>query len=84
MPYMAECFSPGLREHAVNEAADRIRASAAELSGAGLGVALTGTIFVPADEMVFYVFDGDSADVVRTACERAQVQFERVIESVAS
>jgi hypothetical protein len=79
---MAECFWPDLREASVDEAAQRIRQSAAELSQAGTAVELTGTILVPGDEVVFYLFDGDSADVVREACERASVAFERVVESV--
>ncbi|HXZ56435.1 MAG TPA: hypothetical protein VEG40_02525 [Gaiellaceae bacterium] len=80
--YLAECFWPDLHETSVDEAAARIRESAAELTRAGTGVTLTGTILVPGDEVVFYLFDGDSADVVREACERARVPFERVVESV--
>ena len=82
--YLAECFWPDLREESVGEVAERIRQSAAELTRAGTGVALTGTILVPGDEVVFYLFDGDSVDVVREACERARVPFERVVESVST
>jgi hypothetical protein len=78
MSYVAECFWPDLHQDAVDELAERIRASAAELSG----VELTGTILMPSDEVVFFLFEGDSADVVRQACERASVVFERVVESV--
>jgi hypothetical protein len=79
--YMAECYWPDLREGSVGEAAERIRKSAAELTRTGAEVALAGTILVPGDEVVFYLFDGDSADVVREVCERARVPFERVVES---
>jgi hypothetical protein len=80
---MAECFWPDVREAAVQQAAERIRLSAAELRGAGTVVELTGTILVPGDEVVFYLFTG-SAEAVREACERAQIPFERIVESVRS
>jgi hypothetical protein len=77
--FVAECFWPGLQRDAVNELAERIRGIAAGLAG----VRLTGTLLLPADEVVFFLFDGDSADAVRDACVRARVPFERVLESVA-
>jgi hypothetical protein len=74
--YRAECFWPDVREAAVEQAAERIRLSAAELRSAGTVVELTGTILVPGDEVVFYLFTG-SAEAVREACERAQGLRER-------
>ena len=80
---MAECFWPDVREEWVEQTAERIRASAAELTRAGTQVELTETIFVPGDEVVFYIFNG-SAKAARAACERARVPFERLVESVRS
>jgi hypothetical protein len=80
---MAECFWPDVREAAVQQAAERIRLRAAELRSVGTIVELTGTILVPGDEVVFYLFTG-SAEAVREACERAQIPFERIVESVRS
>jgi hypothetical protein len=78
---MAECFWPDVREEAVVRAAARIQERAAELTDAGDEVQLTGSILVPDDEIVFYLFSG-SAAAVRETCTRAQVPFERVVESV--
>ncbi len=78
---MAECFWPDVREEAVDRAAARIQQTAAELTDAGAVVQLTGSILVPDDEIVFYLFSG-SAAAVRETCVRAQVPFERVVESV--
>ena len=78
---MAECFWPDVREEAVDRAAARIRERAAELTEAGDEVRLTGSILVPDDEIVFYLFSG-SAAAVRETCTRAQIPFERVVESV--
>lgn len=75
--YLAECFWPDVHADEVERGAERIRQTAAEL-----GVSLAGTILVPRDDVVFYLFDGGSADAVREACTRAGVPFERVVESV--
>jgi hypothetical protein len=77
--FIAECFWPGLQRDAVNELAERIRGTAAERAD----VELTGTLLLPADEVVFFLFDGESAGAVRDACVQARVPFERVVESVA-
>ena len=79
MSFVAECFWPDLRRDAVNELAERIRGTTDGLAG----VRLTGTLVLPADEVVFFMFDGDSADAVRDACVHARVPFERVLEAVA-
>jgi hypothetical protein len=79
--YMAECFWPDVREEAVEQAAQRIRQSAAELTRVGSEVELTDTILLPCDEVVLYLFKG-SADSIREACDRARIRIERVVESV--
>lgn len=57
----------------------RTRAAAAALRRQGRDLRFLWSILVPADETVFYLFDGDEADV-RTVSERAGVRFERVLE----
>jgi len=79
--YMAECFWPDVRLDTVEQATRRIRQSAADLVRAGNEVALTGAILVPGDDVVLYLFNG-SADTVRQACERAEINFERVVRAV--
>jgi hypothetical protein len=80
--YIAECFWPDAREELVDEAAERVRRSAAELSSDQQQVDYTGSLFVPGDDVVFYLFESSSADAVRAACERAAIPFERVVETV--
>jgi hypothetical protein len=79
---MAECFWPDVHQELVEQAAQRIRRSSAELTRAGAEVELTGTILLPVDEVVFYLFNGDSAAAVGEACQRAAVAFERVVKAV--
>ncbi len=81
--HIAECFWPDVRAEVVEQTAERIRASASQLSRDGTAVELTETIFVPGDEVVMYIFTG-SAEAVHQVCLRAEVPFERVVESVRS
>jgi hypothetical protein len=79
---MAECFWPDVHEEDIEHGAERIRDSASQLSREGKRVDYAGSILVPGDEVVFYLFDSESADDVREVCERAGIAFERVVESV--
>jgi hypothetical protein len=80
--YIAECFWPDLRDGDVERGRDCVRLVAGELSRNGSTVELTGSIVLPQDEVVFYLFRATSAGLVREACERACVPFERIVESV--
>lgn len=80
--FLAECFWPDLDEETVGRSAEQVRRSAEELTREGRPVALTGSLLVPEDEVVFYLFTSCSAADVREACERAGLRFERVVESV--
>lgn len=82
--YLVECFWPDVRPEQVEEAADRLKRSTQELGLRGQRVDYTGSIFVPTDEVIFYLFEGFSAEAVRTACEQAGLRFERVLRSVLS
>jgi hypothetical protein len=82
--FIAECFWPNVGEQEVDDGAERVRRSAAELTAEGHRVSFAGTILVPGDEVVFYLFDGESADDVQAACMRAGIPLERVVESIRS
>jgi hypothetical protein len=78
--FVVECFWPDVRHAQIEEAAARLR----EAADGGDPVAFAGSIFIPSDEVVFYLFEGDSEDAVRDACTSAAVRFERVVESISS
>src|SRR5438093_613962 len=80
--FIAECYWPGVREEQVEAGAVRARQVAGELTRDGQRVEFTGSVVVPGDEVVFYLFEGPSLDAVRTACERAGLPFERIVESI--
>jgi hypothetical protein len=74
--YIVECFWPDVRQEHVDAGAERIRSAARD--GA---VELAGSILVPDDEVVFYLFEG-RPDAVREVCERAAIAYERIVRSV--
>jgi hypothetical protein len=77
--FVVECFWPDVRPAQIDEAAARLRRTTA---AEGDPVAFTGSIFIPGDEVVFYLFEGDSEDAVRDTCMSAAIRFERVVESI--
>jgi hypothetical protein len=79
--YLVECYWPGVDEEKIDATLARARSAAAELRGQGRDPQLVGSILVPAEETVFWLFDGEEADV-RAAATEAVVSFERVLESI--
>ena len=77
-----ECFWPDVRPEQVDEGCVRARASAVEVSHEGHSVTFEGSILVPRDEVVFYLFEGVSADAVGEACRRAELPIARIVESI--
>jgi hypothetical protein len=79
--YLAECYWPGVSAGTLAAAVERAERAAAELRGHGRSLDFLGSILVPADEIVFWLFDGNEADV-RAVSEKAGVPFERILESL--
>jgi hypothetical protein len=80
--YIAECFWPDVHPDQVDDGAARARLSAEQLTREGTPVDFTGSILMRTDDVIFYLFDGVSAEAVREACERAAIRYERIVESV--
>jgi hypothetical protein len=57
--------------------------AAARVGEAGAFVRLQRAIFVPADDISFYLFEALSADAVREAMTRAGLRSDRITEIVA-
>ena len=80
--YLAECLWPGVTEADLAELGARARVCADASSGGTDEVRYLGSMLMPGDEVVFFVFGGPSADAVRVVAERASIPFERIVESV--
>jgi len=62
--------------------AERARDAADRLTREGTPVEFIRSIFVPADETCFYLYEALWPDNVREAAERAALPFERLSEAV--
>jgi len=81
--FIAECFWPGVTETDVEALDVRASAAADELARGGEPVRFLGSILMREDEVVLCQFDG-AADAVRRAAERAEIPFERILETARS
>ena len=63
--------------------AERARDAADRLTREGTPVEFIRSIFVPADETCFYLYEASSADLVQAAARSAHLRFERVVETIA-
>ena len=64
------------------EQAQRARDAAEELSREGITVRYLSSIFLPADETCFYLYEAPSADAVRMVALRADLPFARIVEAM--
>lgn len=56
---------------------------AGELTSEGKQVQLLRSVFVPEDELCFYLFDAESTEVVAETARRSGLRFERLLEAVS-
>lgn len=61
------------RSDAQGVAPSRSGAPADPLAGQGAGISLLRAIYIPEDETCFYLYEADSADVVRESAKRAEI-----------
>jgi hypothetical protein len=82
LTFMAECFWPDMSEAKVQAAGTRAGHAARAASRDGDAVRYLGAILIPADEVAFCLFEASSAQLVQKISERAQIPFERILETV--
>lgn len=80
--YLAECLWPGVTETELAVLDTQTREAADAAAGTGEGVRYLGTMLMPEDEVVFFLFSGPSADAVEALAASAEIPFERIVESV--
>jgi hypothetical protein len=68
--------APGHHVEAVSLAADQVNETGGE-------VRLLRAIYVPDDEIAFYLFESTSADSVRETMTRAGLRFDRISEATS-
>ncbi len=81
--FLVELYVSRVDPEAVDRGTVRARSSAEMLTSEGIPVRFLRSIFVPEDETCFLLYEAGSADDVREAARRADLQFERVALAVA-
>ncbi len=81
--FVAECFLTGVTNDDVRAMDVRAGASAEQLTDQGRPVRYLGSILMRGDEVVLCLFEGAAYDV-QLAARRAEIPFERIIESTQS
>jgi hypothetical protein len=79
---MAECLWPGVTTADLAALEARATAIAAATADETDQVRYLGSMLVPQDEVVFCFFAGPSSDAVAAVARRAEIPFERVLESI--
>jgi hypothetical protein len=80
--YLAECLWPGVTETELAVLDARAREATDATARTGKGVRYLGSMLMPEDEVVFFLFSGPSADAVEALAASAEIPFERIVESV--
>lgn len=74
--FLLEVYSPS----AVGGAAADVAAAADEVTRAGRRVCLLRSIFVPEDEICYYLLEAGTSDDVHDVASCAGLRFERIVE----
>ena len=78
--FLVEVYTPAAAE--IEKVEARARCAAAESSDGETRVRYLRSIFVPADEMSFHLFEAPSVDAVRKAVQLADLEYARIAEAV--
>lgn len=80
--FLVEHYWPGVTAEEFGDAAERVRARAAELAAGGERIRYLHSTLVPEDEAAFCVFEAGSESLVVEAYRYARVRFERIVAAV--
>ena len=79
--FLVELYVPQADAVGADDAARRFAGAAADLTAEGRSIELVRSIFVPADETCFLLYEAESADHVRTAMALAGLPCDEVHET---
>lgn len=81
--YLVETYAARDAADSVAHAARRARRATEDMTREGTAVRFVRSLFVPEDETCFFLYEAETIDVVRTAAALAELEFDRVAETVA-
>ncbi len=81
--YVVERHLPNFTGEMVAAAAKRAKQTTAAMTREGTPVRYMRSIFIPGEDKCYCLFEGDSADTVRQANERADLPVESISEALS-
>jgi hypothetical protein len=75
----AELYMPGVTPEQLLDTARRTKAASAEMTAEGTRLTYLSSTLLSADETCYCLFQGDSAQAVRQANDRAGIPYERIL-----
>jgi hypothetical protein len=82
MPFLSSVSGPGVTREAVESTNRRAHERAAALRTEGSSLRFLGSLFVPADETVFFQYAAATNEEVIRASQAAQLPFKRITSSL--
>ncbi len=76
--YMVERSLPGFTSEQLPGAAGAAKQTTAEMSQEGTPIRYLRSTFVPSEQKCFCLFEGESAEAVKEAQERAGLPYDRI------
>ena len=80
--YVVEHHLPGITPDQLAAAAGSAKRTTAAMTQEGTPIQYLRSTFIPGEEKCFCLFEGPSAEAVRTANDRAQLPYERIVEAM--
>jgi muconolactone delta-isomerase len=80
--YLVERYLPGIQPDQLAAAAGSAKSTSEEMTREGMPVRYLRSTFIPGEEKCYCLFEGPSADAVKTANDRAQLPYERIVEAM--
>jgi hypothetical protein len=81
--YVAERYLAGPDDDRLAADAARVRAAACDASSEGSRVRFVQTVYLPGDEVCFYLFESDCCELVERVARLAELDVERILPAVA-
>jgi hypothetical protein len=81
--YLVEAYTPKRDREDLRSLVARARKAAAAMRRDGFEVRYLRPILLPEDEICFHLFEAPSAEAVSEASKRAELVYERIVETVA-
>jgi len=81
--FQVERYLPGITPEQLGAAASAAKETTASMTSEGTPVRYLRSTFIPGEDKCYCLFEGPSAEVVKTANDRAQLPYERIVGAMA-